>query len=88
MADFKFNNKEAATIGISQIWYIKKGAYGAGRKIFDMSGLRATVREAKTIVNVMALVSIVIRLVAMPNYLRVATQKRVVISVKFGNNDK
>ena len=53
-----------------------------------MSGFRATVREAKTIVNVMALVSIVFCLVAMPNYLRVATQKRVVISVKFGNNDK
>ena len=61
MADFKFKSKEAATIGISQIWYIKKGAYGAGRKIFDMSGLRATVRAAKTIVNVRDLVSMIIR---------------------------
>jgi hypothetical protein len=38
--------RKAVTIGISQIWYIKYGAYGAG--IFIGDRLRAIARAAKT----------------------------------------
>ena len=40
------NSKKEATIGISQIWYIKNGAYGAGILIGDK--FNATVKAAKT----------------------------------------
>jgi hypothetical protein len=68
--------RKAVTIGISQIWYIKYGAYGAG--IFIGDRLRAIAKAAKTTVAARVFVFKVPHVVLAERYelslyLRVAT---------------
>ncbi len=51
---FLLISKKAATIGISHIWYMRKGAYGAGTP----KPVSATVSAAKTMIIVIAFVFI------------------------------
>ena len=63
---------------------MRKGAYGAGRAIWDISGVRTMVRTVNIMINVRALVCIVVKLNHCATYLRVVTQKRVAELARIG----